>query len=106
MNLTASLVDEDYGRYALVIGNSDYDCSKLYRNVRFGSLEGPDYDSRHIAEELEGRAFRVTRCFNMGAQGLRKVLDEFCCQLRERRRNGRGRDDVCCFLWSVCSALL
>lgn len=87
-----------YGRHALVIGNSQYDSSKLYNGVRFGNLEGPYYDARHMAEKLESRAFKVTRCFNKGAQGLHRELDKFRDNLRARHEGGEGRDEVRCFI--------
>ena len=61
------------GRYALVMGNSDYEVSPL---------ENPENDARAMEESLESLGFIVTPVYNGSIREMIKALNEFKSNLR------------------------
>jgi hypothetical protein len=68
-------------RFALVIGNSDYQ--------RIGALPNPARDAKAVAELLESAGFEVTSSLDLGQADMRRAVRDFADGLAEK-----GEDTV------------
>jgi len=72
--VTVHAYDESLPRYALVIGNSDYD---------FAPLKNPANDARDIARTLEQLRYKTTLATNLDAQAFRTTVQQFYASIAE-----------------------